>query len=93
MREQSDIDRHSRWQDVKKKIDSDPRYKCVDSSTLREDWFREHLKVLKEERKREKDRDRKDRDRKDRNSVDNVKEKESKEPETDVSNFNETKCF
>lgn len=92
LREQPDIDRHSRWQDVKKKIDSDARYKCVDSSTLREDWFREYLKVLKEERKREKEkeRERKDRERKEqRSSVDNAKDKESKiEPESEVSVLN-----
>jgi len=56
LRERSEIDRHSRWSDVKKLVESDPRYRAVDSSATREDWFREHLKQLKEERKREKEK-------------------------------------
>lgn len=49
------MDRHARWIDVKKKIDSDSRYKAVESSSLREDYFREYCKMVKEERKKEKD--------------------------------------
>lgn len=63
LREHTDIDRHSRWGDVKKRLDTDPRYKAVESSSAREDWFREHVKALKEERKREKERDREKRDK------------------------------
>lgn len=58
LREHSDIDRHSRWSDVKKKFDSDPRYKSVDSSGQREDWFREYCKILKDEKKKAKEKDR-----------------------------------
>uniref|UniRef100_A0A1B6DZ77 FF domain-containing protein n=2 Tax=Clastoptera arizonana TaxID=38151 RepID=A0A1B6DZ77_9HEMI len=82
LREQSDIDRHSRWSETKKKIDSDPRYKAVESSTTREDWFREYVKILKDERKRdkEKERERKDRERRERGE----KEREHKqEPESE----------
>ena len=39
-----DIHRHSKWADVKHKIDSDPRYKAVDSNHQREDWFKEYVK-------------------------------------------------
>ena len=46
LKEQSDLDRHSRWSETKKKIDSDSRYKAVDSSTRREDWFRDYVKTL-----------------------------------------------
>lgn len=63
LREHADIDRHSRWGDVKKRLDTDPRYKAVESSSAREDWFREYVKALKEERKREKERDREKRDK------------------------------
>lgn len=49
------VDRRARWVDVKKKIDSDARYKAVESSTMREDYFREYCKIMKEERKKEKD--------------------------------------
>ncbi|KAJ8971738.1 hypothetical protein NQ314_000551 [Rhamnusium bicolor] len=58
LREHSDIDRHSHWSDVKRKVDSDLRYKSVDSHGLREDWFREYCKMLKEEKKRAKEKDR-----------------------------------
>jgi len=46
LKETSDLDRHSRWSDVKKKLDSDPRYKAVDSSTRREDWFKDHIRTI-----------------------------------------------
>lgn len=76
LREHPEIDRHSRWGEAKKRLDSDPRYKSVDSSATREDWFREYQKVLKDERKRdkEKDRERRDKDRRERGE----KEKEPK---------------
>ena len=99
LREHQDIDRHSRWSDVKKRLDSDPRYKAVESSSAREDWFREYVKALKEERKREKERDREKRDKdkresKDKGDRDKDREKEKererekdkeKEEENDVS--------
>lgn len=43
MLKEADIDRHSRWSDVKRKLDSDPRYKAVESSVQREDWFRDYM--------------------------------------------------
>jgi hypothetical protein len=46
LKDTSDIDRHSRWSDIKRKIDSDPRYKAVDSSSRREDWFKDYVKNL-----------------------------------------------
>lgn len=63
LRESSDVTRHSRWSEVKKKFESDYRYKAVEGSALREDYFRDYVKILKEERRREKDkRDKRDRD-------------------------------
>lgn len=56
LKECKDVDRHSRWSDVKKKLDSDPRYKAVDGSSTREDYFRDFIKVLKDERRKEKDK-------------------------------------
>lgn len=75
LRDTPDIDRHTRYSDMKKKLSSDPRYKAVDSSSAREDWFREHVKQLKDERKKDKDRDRKDKDK--------DKDKERKEKRED----------
>ena len=46
LKEQSYLERHSRWSESKKKIDSDPRYKAVDSSSRLEDWFRDYVKTL-----------------------------------------------
>ena len=51
LREQTDLDRHSRWSETKKKIDSDPRYKAVESSSRREDWFRDYIKNLEDVRR------------------------------------------
>ncbi|PSN54986.1 Transcription elongation regulator 1, partial [Blattella germanica] len=62
LREHADIDRHSRWSEVKKRLDTDPRYKAVESSSAREDWFREyddHINNSDDEREKEqKDKER-----------------------------------
>lgn len=66
IREHSDIDRHARWSDVKKKLDTDSRYKAVDSSSQKEDWFREYCKILKDEKKKAKEKDREHKREKDK---------------------------
>lgn len=66
LREHSDIDRHSRWSDIKKKLDTDSRYKAVDSSSQKEDWFREYCKILKDEKKKAKEKDREHKREKDK---------------------------
>lgn len=43
MLKEADIDRYSRWSDVKRKVDGDPRYKMVESGVQREDWFRDYM--------------------------------------------------
>jgi len=62
------LDRHSRWGETKKKIDSDPRYKAVDSSSRREDWFRDFVKTLddKKEQQDSDDEEKKEREKKER---------------------------
>ena len=62
MLKESDIDRHSRWSEVKLKVDGDIRYKAVDSGAQREDWFRDYIMKLKEDRRRSREQSR-DRDR------------------------------
>lgn len=75
LREKSDITRHSRWIDIKKKIESDNRYRSVDSSFLREEYFMEFCHILKEERKKNKEktneRDQKKKNREKRKSEEN----------------------
>merc|ERR1712203_620714 len=51
---ENELDRHSRWSDVKKKLDSDSRYKNVDSGGLREDYFLDFIHDLKDEHKKKK---------------------------------------
>lgn len=63
LREHGEISRHSRFHDVRKRLESDSRYRAVSDSVLREDLFEEHIKYLKDEKKRAKERDRKRRDR------------------------------
>ncbi|XP_055383465.1 transcription elongation regulator 1 isoform X2 [Condylostylus longicornis] len=67
LKEKSDITRHTRWSDVKKRFESDSRYKAVDSSFLREEYFNDYCYYLKEEKKKNKEKDReRDKDKKDR---------------------------
>lgn len=48
----NNIDRHQKWADVKKVLDSkDLRYKAVMDSVLREDYFYEYCRLVKEENK------------------------------------------
>ena len=48
LKDTPDIDRHSKWGDVKHKIDTDPRYMAVDSNSKRERWFKEYLRKLED---------------------------------------------
>ncbi|XP_064599903.1 transcription elongation regulator 1-like isoform X2 [Liolophura sinensis] len=63
LKETPGLNRDSRWSETKKKIDHDPRYKAVDSSSRREDWFRDYVKNLEDESDEE---DRKEREKKER---------------------------
>ena len=90
LKESPDVDRHSRWSEVKKKLDGDPRYKAVESSLQREDWFREHIKALKEERKREKERDRREKAKGERSSSDKKPREEEKENKPDKDSMEVT---
>ena len=60
LRETEAIDRHSHWSEVKKTVQEDPRYKAVESSSQREDWFLDHVHDLKEVHRREKEKKRKE---------------------------------
>lgn len=46
LKEQKSLDKHSRWGDVKKSVSDDHRYKAVDSSSMREEWFKEYVNKL-----------------------------------------------
>lgn len=63
LKDTSEIDRHSRWSDIKRKIDSDPRYKAVDSSSRREDWFKDYVRNLEEDSDDEERRNREKQER------------------------------
>ncbi|XP_001847600.2 transcription elongation regulator 1 [Culex quinquefasciatus] len=63
LRERSEITRHSRFHDVRKRLESDSRYRAISDPAVREDLFEEHIKILKDEKKRAKDKDRKKRDK------------------------------
>ncbi|KNC24473.1 hypothetical protein FF38_10524 [Lucilia cuprina] len=64
LRERGDsLDRHCRWHEVKKKFEGDSRYRAVENSMYREDYFHEYMRMQKDEKRRkEKDR-KKDRER------------------------------
>lgn len=63
LKETSEIDRHSRWSDIKRKIDSEPRYKAVDSSSRREDWFKDYVRNLEDDSDDEERRNREKQER------------------------------
>lgn len=78
LREHPDIDRHCRWADVKKRVDSDARYRAVESSLVREDYFIEYGKLLKEEKRKakEKERERKEKKEREKREKERNREKE-----------------
>lgn len=69
LRERGDsIDRHCRWHDIKKKFEMDSRYRAVENSMYREEYFHDFLRILKEEKRRrekerEKEREQRERER------------------------------
>ncbi|XP_075146736.1 uncharacterized protein LOC142221089 isoform X2 [Haematobia irritans] len=69
LRERGDsIDRHSRWHDIKKKFEMDSRYRAVENSMYREEYFHDYLRIMKEEKRRrekerEKEREQRERER------------------------------
>ena len=72
--------RHTRWSDVKKKFDSDSRYKNVDSSGLREDYFMDFVHDLKEESRKHKKKDKKRSRSRDRSRSRSRKRSRSRSP-------------
>lgn len=40
------LDSKAQWRKVRSKVEKDPRYKAVESSVQREEWFKEHLEQL-----------------------------------------------
>ena len=43
--ESDSITQHSQWREIKSTFNQDLRYKAVESSTLREEWFMEYFKL------------------------------------------------
>lgn len=90
LRERHDIERHTRWYDIKKKFESDPRYRAVDSM-YREEYFEDYLHIMKEEKRRERElREQRDRERQrerksDRRDKEKDKDKSRKESRRDRS--------
>jgi hypothetical protein len=44
----ANLHRRSSWSEWKRKLEADERYKAIESSTTREDWFRDYIRTLKE---------------------------------------------
>ena len=40
------LDSNAHWRKIRSKIEKDPRYKAVESSVEREEWFKEHVEQL-----------------------------------------------
>lgn len=84
LKEQKQLHRHSSWSETKKLIESDPRYKAVESSSKREDYFRDHCKYL-DEKSNGDSKSHKERHRSDKND-----ENKSSKNEDTVENGNDT---
>lgn len=78
LRECSEITRHSRWADAKKHIDGDKRYRAVESSILREDYFHDYCKILKEEKRKQKEKERERKEKKDKSDKHRDKDRREK---------------
>merc|ERR1712226_29878 len=79
LKERSDIvDRHAHWSDAKKVLESDTRYKAVESSSQKEDWFLDHIHDLKEDHRKEKEKKKRDRSRSPRKDDKGDRKKEKK---------------
>ena len=48
LKELKSLHRHSSWSETKKLLENDPRFKAIESSSRREDYFRDHCKQLDE---------------------------------------------
>ncbi|CAH8568537.1 unnamed protein product [Heterobilharzia americana] len=89
LKEQKSINRYTHWTDVKRKVDSDPRYKAVESSSKREDWFREFIRKLDEvPAVREDSFSRKEREKKERQEA-SIREREKEVKEALSSSLRE----
>lgn len=40
------LDNKAQWRKVRHKIEKDPRYKAVESSSQKEEWFKEHIEQI-----------------------------------------------
>lgn len=91
LKEQKHLHRSSSWSETKKQLDSDPRYKAVDSSSRREDYFRDHIRYLDDkpelndsDRKSHRDKDRDTHKHKEKSSKDSITE-DSKQTKSDLA--------
>jgi len=57
LKENTTLHRSSRWNDCKRKFETAEAYKQCESSTQREDWFREHVRTLPERTEEEKEKE------------------------------------
>uniref|UniRef100_A0A182QPG5 Transcription elongation regulator 1 n=1 Tax=Anopheles farauti TaxID=69004 RepID=A0A182QPG5_9DIPT len=58
LRERSDINRHTRFSDVRKRLENDSRFKAISEHAQREELFEDHIKALKEEKRKAKEKER-----------------------------------
>lgn len=84
LRETSSISHSSTWSEIKRRIDHDSRYKAVSHESQLEDWFYEHVKVLKEERKKRK-AEKKEKKKKSKEKLREETENEKNSPSVDES--------
>ncbi|XP_053674018.1 transcription elongation regulator 1 [Anopheles nili] len=67
LRERSDVNRHTRLSDVRKKLEGDSRYKAIVEHSLREELFDDYIRAIKEEKRKVKEKER-EKDHKERSN-------------------------
>ena len=44
--DEQELDSKAQWRKVRSKIEKDPRFKAVENTFQREEWFKEHIEQL-----------------------------------------------
>jgi len=83
LKEQKHLHRSSSWSETKKQIDSESRYRAIESSSRREDYFRDYVRYLDDNRSYESSSNESDKKSSNHKDRDNREHKESKHKKSD----------
>lgn len=98
LKEQKHLHRNSSWSETKKQLDSDSRYRAIDSSSRREDYFRDYIRYLDDkphdsssnESEKKRDREHKESSKHKKSDKHDKGEKEEKANGSDLASASES---